>query len=596
MKIWPVSIRIFKGLVVLSLLMTLVVSSSGGESDQLRFNRAVELFQKGRYQEALDNFLLISSDYPHSAYISAVDLMVAKCYYHLGSFQQAIAAAQRFLQEYPSSSYLDNVHFLIGNCRYLLGEKRKAAKEYLVCLERTKDERLKDLSQRSLLPLLEAELSLGELERLKAEVKVGKGMVTFFIGKRRFQTGDCFGASRAFKEYIDGFPRGAYIKEARRLWREAVERLKKVVYIGVLTPLSGEYKPWGERLLNGVKMALEDFARGGDVQLKVRDTEGDPVTAVKAAQSLAEGGCLAILGPLLSSTAVGAASVSQFLGVPLLTPTASQRGLASLGEWVFQGSVGAELQGKALAHYAIKDLGLQEFAVLAPLTPWGKEISRCFIEAVEGNGGRILAQSWYQEGSTDFRDQFRAIRKPLLARVDSIELADDTTDLDFYTPGGKLKPPEEWILNLDGLFVSADPGEAAMIAPQVAFYGLHTQLLGDGGWGSEEVRRVGGRYAEGTILVNDFYPQGEIWEDFQRRFAKRFGYKPDRVVTLSYDMASLVLKALGKGIRDREGLRESLLALNGYQGVGGRIAFNPSGENSEVVILKIEEGKVVRLK
>ncbi len=598
MRTWPGNTKVFKRLFVLGLLSFSVVSSWGGESVQERFGQAVGLFQEERYQEALDSFLLFSVDYPQSRFSSAVDLMVAKCYYHLGNLQQAISALQRFLKEYPSSSYRGNAHFLLGNCSYLLGDEREATLEYLLSLETTEDQRLKRLARNSLLPLLGERLSLEDLNWLREEAKVGRGMVIFFIGKRRFQAGNLYGASQILEEYIKDFPQGPYIREARRLWEEAKEKLKRVVYLGVLTPLSGEYKHWGESLLRGVKLAREETDQGGDwmLQLKVEDTEGDPVTAVKGAQDLAQGGCVAILGPLLSSTAVGAASVSQLLGVPLLTPTASQRGLASLGEWIFQGSVGAEQQGRALAGYATRDLGLSKFAVLAPLTPWGKGISGSFIQGIEENGGKVLAQSWYEEGSTDFRDQFRAIRKPLLAVIDSMQIADDTTNLNFYTPQGRLKPPEEWILNLDGLFVSADPQEAAMIAPQVAFFGLHTHILGDGGWDSEEVRRIEGNYAEGAVLVTDFYPQGMRWEGFRSRFAERFGIKPDRVATLSYDMASLVLNALKDGIRDKEKLRRRLLAVSGYQGVGGRITLRANGENSEVVILRIEDGKVVRLK
>ncbi len=598
MKIWPGNTKLFRGLLLLGLWGFFVTSSWSGESSQERFNQAVTLFREGRYQDALDNSLLFSQDYPQSEFSSAANLLVAKCYYHLERLPQAIAAGQRFLQEYPSSSYLSNVHFLLGNCNYLLGDEREAARQYLASLELTKDKRLQALAQKSLSLLLSEGLSLEDLNWLKGKVKPGRGTVIFFLGKRRFQVGNFYGAAQILEEYIKEFPQGPYVKQARRLRDEAKEKLKRVVYLGVLTPLSGEYKRWGESLLQGIELAQEEAHQDGGwmVQLKVEDTAGDPVKAVQGAQTLAQGGCVAILGPLLSGTAVGAAAVSQLLGVPLLTPTASQRGLASLGKWIFQGSVGAEWQGRMLADYATRELGLSKFALIAPLTSWGKGISESFIQGVRENGGSILAQSWYEEGSTDFRDQFRFIRKLLLAEVDSGQIAEDTTNLSFYTPQGKLKPPEEWILNLDGLFISADPQEAAMIAPQVAFYGLRTQILGDGGWGSEEVRRIGGNYAEGAILVSDFYPWGRSWEDFRSRFAERFGVKPDRVATLSYDMASLVLKGLQDGVRDRDKLRKRLLAVNDYQGVGGKITLWADGENSELIILRIKDGKMVRLK
>ncbi|MBU6215273.1 MAG: ABC transporter substrate-binding protein, partial [Acidobacteria bacterium] len=79
---------------------------------------------------------------------------------------------------------------------------------------------------------------------------------------------------------------------------------KGTVTIGALLDLTGD----GASLGQGSKAALEAAvtqagANGVEVTLDVRDTGGDPATALKEIQSLQEAGVTTVIGPQTSSEA-----------------------------------------------------------------------------------------------------------------------------------------------------------------------------------------------------------------------------------------------------------------------------------------------------
>ena len=64
----------------------------------------------------------------------------------------------------------------------------------------------------------------------------------------------------------------------------------------------------------------------------------------------------------------------------MITPTASQKGIANVGSYVFQISPAIERMGQAMAAYAFNNLGITEFAVLAPDDMGGVTVARAFSQ------------------------------------------------------------------------------------------------------------------------------------------------------------------------------------------------------------------------
>jgi ABC-type branched-subunit amino acid transport system substrate-binding protein len=242
--------------------------------------------------------------------------------------------------------------------------------------------------------------------------------------------------------------------------------------IGVLCPLEGRYSTLGESFLRGASIALKEArTKGmGNVELVVGDTRGAPLTCRAVAERLvAEERVDALLGEVLSSSTIAAAQVAELSRVVLLSPVATEEGIDDIGKWVFQTSVGAEVEIAALARMACGRLGLRRIAYLSSDDPASRRNAALFADEVERAGARLVDAAFYPPGSTDFTEILRRI-------------ADAA--------------PE-------ALFIGSEIEDLILILPQLSYHEFGVQLLGTSAWDSRRLIRMAGKDLEGAIFPAD---------------------------------------------------------------------------------------------
>jgi len=358
-------------------------------------------------------------------------------------------------------------------------------------------------------------------------------------------------------------------------------------------------------MVEGARLAMKYL--GDDtmkLELIVKDTQGDPVKAAKIAARLAREEPLAVVGPLRSESSVGAAVVLNEENIPMITPTASESGIASLGANIFQISPAIDRLGQAMASYAVNELGITEFAVISPDDAGGLAVSRAFIQTVYRLGGEVVSTSYYRPGETDFKQQIRPLREFLLMKteeelvageIDSAAFIDDEKIDPEYPDSIVLIDREEWPVSLGGLFLPGYPDELELLIPQVRYHIIRPQFLGADGWDSEELIREVNRYVGNAVFATDFHAGSDEvnWVEFANVFSSEFNHPPDKVAALTFDAVALVFSGLRHGITDPEELREYLSGIEKYQGVSCMITFKGTGRaNDEIRIYSINEGKV----
>lgn len=102
-----------------------IFSSSDEEEEQLPPEaqltaRALEYFQKERYQLAEEEFQKIRDRYPFSPYATVAELRLADCKYYRGIYEEAIPLYQDFEKLHPTNEAIPYVIFQIGSCYYNL--------------------------------------------------------------------------------------------------------------------------------------------------------------------------------------------------------------------------------------------------------------------------------------------------------------------------------------------------------------------------------------------------------------------------------------------------------------------------------------------
>ncbi len=239
--------------------------------------------------------------------------------------------------------------------------------------------------------------------------------------------------------------------------------------IGVLCPLGGRYAPLGEEFLKGASIALKEARKRGvsGVELVVGDTRGAPLAARTVTERLIHAERVAALvGCVLSSSTIAAAQAAEYNRTVLLSPVATEEGIAEIGEWIFQTGSDVEMEVTALARIAAVELGLRRIAYLAVDGLRSRYIGDLFGREVNLRGSEVCIYAYYPEGSTDFHQTIRTVREAA---------------------------PE-------GLFIASDVEDLILILPQLSFYEFGVQLLGLSTWNSKRLLRMAGRDMEGAVF------------------------------------------------------------------------------------------------
>ncbi|MGA6994230.1 MAG: ABC transporter substrate-binding protein, partial [Candidatus Deferrimicrobiaceae bacterium] len=148
----------------------------------------------------------------------------------------------------------------------------------------------------------------------------------------------------------------------------------KEIKIGLITPLSGDVKTFGESVKNAFEIAVEEANAEGGVAGKmvtpvIVDDRNDPTEASNAANLLInQYGVKAIVGSVTSKTTIPVSDIAQRFRIPTITPTATNPKVTVADgkrkEYVFRACYTDSFQGTVMAKFARETLDAQSAAVL----------------------------------------------------------------------------------------------------------------------------------------------------------------------------------------------------------------------------------------
>ena len=95
------------------------------------FSDGVNEYRNGNYNKAVQIFEDLFKQSPVHQRITAVYLMLGKCYYKLESYKKAISVLTELLTKFPQSNYVDDAHYTMGFCYYKSGEYVNSLNEFL---------------------------------------------------------------------------------------------------------------------------------------------------------------------------------------------------------------------------------------------------------------------------------------------------------------------------------------------------------------------------------------------------------------------------------------------------------------------------------
>ena len=339
---------------------------------------------------------------------------------------------------------------------------------------------------------------------------------------------------------------------------------KADIKIGLIVPLTGDLGAFGEGMVNGARLAIEEINAEGGVlgqalRLAIGDTQTKPQAGVDTAQKLvAIEGVSVLLGAQSSGVTIPVAlSVSKVQKVLQISAASTSPTITTLddGDFLFRTVPSDLYQGLALAE-VVHETGYRNLAILYVNNDYGDGLARSFEQAFAALGGATSVALAYEPGNPSYRGELAAAAR-----------------------GGG-----------EALLLIGYPEYGITILRQALEEGYFQKFVFPDGMKSPVIIEQIGHYLEGAIGTNPA-PLAEAApvQHFRRSYEERYGEPPAApFIDGVYDALYLVALAMERAkSADRVAIRDALRAVAGPPGIKVR-----PGEWAEAKAL-IAEGREV---
>lgn len=324
--------------------------------------------------------------------------------------------------------------------------------------------------------------------------------------------------------------------------------------VGVVVPDTGDASAYGNSILSGARLAFDQAIKDGQTPSGFKviyiDSGSDPQKAAAEAKRLYDNGALLVIGGATSAEAKAMIPVAEAAKSVLLSPSASEPGLAASSNHFFRVFPSDEFEAMLAARFLVQDRKAGKILVLSEDTAYTRGLLPIFRKEVGALGGQIVG-----------------------------EIKLDASDLDSKLGEAiaRLQP--------DALFIAgySEGILSSLISVRnVAFTGIKcaTSAL--------EARVTvsrGGDNVEGVyfpMVKVDLSSSQEPIKSFVTRFKENnFDRMPDLYAAHGYDAAQVALQVLrGASVKSSDELMQRMLSMTPLQGITGPVSFDAHGDSA----------------
>ena len=575
-------------------------------------------YKNKSYLSALRHYQYFLGTFPHSTLVYSVKLDMGRCYFEIERYEEAEKLLRETVQFNPDPTQKWKAFVYLGYIDDKRLEIEEAFKKFKQIMDRSPYPEIKQEAASYIKNMVDQKLNKKQLVSLAnslgpefpADLILQKLISIYRIER------DLGNYQISLEDLIFRFPN----HESREHYEKLLIRLKtdpsRVIRIGVVLPLSGKRAIVGQRVLQGIQLAINDLSARDKsrLELVVKDS-GLGREVVQVVEELAQDpNVIGIIGPVLTEDVESVIPIIEKYQLPIFTPTASTPGLADKSSYIFRNALTKELQARYLARHAVNELNLYRFVVMYPTAAYGETMRKVFEDEVRSFGGRIVESISYERTQTDFKKQILQIGG----------MADDRlkAKIQRHIKRGTQPPPlNDWgvksrplvegglyaddkvealkvalELNYDAIFIPGYYDKVRLIVPQLVFYNIENILLmGGNGWHSRELVDAARNYLKTVLFVDGFYvnSQNERTVKFVDMFLSTFGQNPTIHSAQSYDAANIFVKIIKERAFNRLDVLEKLRSLKDFPGVSGDTSILPSGDSfKSLVKLTVKEGDI----
>ena len=324
--------------------------------------------------------------------------------------------------------------------------------------------------------------------------------------------------------------------------------------------INGGSAALGQNIFNAVDLAIKQHNTanpGCQVGFKKFDTEGKPDKAPGIVeQVISEPGIIGVVG--LPFSGESKATGDLFERAALVHPTIATNPNLTANGWTtfFRGMGNDNVQGPAAARFITENLKAAKVCVLQDDSEYGTSLAASVNAAL---GPKAGCADKVKTGQTDFS---AVVNKVVTEKPDAI----------FYS----------------GYYPEAGP-----LAQQLNDKGVTAKFVAPDAVKDPEFLKSAGSAAANAYFTCPCVPE-ENFTSFTTAYKASFGIDPGTYSPEGYDMATILLSGIDKGVKNRAGLLDYVKKYNG-QGLTKKFAWNNKGELSETPVwsYKVQNGKIV---
>ena len=333
------------------------------------------------------------------------------------------------------------------------------------------------------------------------------------------------------------------------------------IKLGMGAPMTGDYASFGIDISQGAAIAVKDAGEfeGFKFELVAQDTQGSPEGGAAVANKLAtDPTVVAIPGHIFSGSTEAAIPVYDKAGIPMMSPSATNPPLTTLGSKVFNRVAFTDaVQGKFAAEYLYNKLGFTKIVVVHDGGAYGQGLADVVKAEFETLGGEVVGYEAITPGEVDYTATLSVLAS---------------------------KNPE-------ALYFGGYVAEGVVLTNQMKQTGLENAVFFgcDGTFGSEFIEKTGAN-GEGAYSASVIPPESQAKVKFDATYLADYGIPAGSLSPYTwsaYDSAAvLIAKVKEVAIKGSDGsmyvprsaLVTAVRTTKNFVSITGDITCNEVGE------------------
>lgn len=333
---------------------------------------------------------------------------------------------------------------------------------------------------------------------------------------------------------------------------------QETIKVGLIDPLTGGSSFYGQSLLRGAQLAIDEAnAKGGvlgkKIELVVEDDRSVPADGTSAAIKLiTRDNVVAILGTFNSSVSLAVGDVARRYGVPQIITSAVADSITEKNDpakpFVFRASSRSSDQAVAIVGYLVDVAKVKNAVLLEDATDFGTSCGGEVKKDAERRGLKILGTERFNPGETNFYSVLTKVR---------------------------AMTPESVVIC--GLIT-----EGAQILRQAQDLGLKSVFIGNTAFNNDKLLELAKDASEGMVANATYEATSKraAAREFTEKYRAKFNEFPQYTAAQGYDAALALIDAIKRaGAPDREKIRAALASTKNLSRVeSGPLTFDPKGQ------------------